>query len=205
MERDAIDRFQRTIDVQLQLLNGIDNKAQRVSQYTVILVGVIFTAVSLIPETNVLSFEHASTAIVLAFLGGITGLIVAIGWSIITYISSVQEYGPDRGFGYDVADGTLDPPLYREALLVSYSDAVARNRLVIDTSAQRFKNALAALMAGIVYVSSAGAMLLIPGGFPIDLLVLVGVTVPTYVVVEKIYREAFLVLQRELPDIDPSP
>lgn len=205
MERDAIDRFQRTIDVQLQLLDGIDNKAQRVSQYTVILVGVIFTAVSLIPETNALSFEHASTAIVFAFLGGITGLIVAIGWSIITYISSVQEYGPDRGFGYDVADGTLDPPLYREALLVSYSDAVARNRLVIDTNAQRFKNALAALMAGIVYVSAAGAMLLIPGGFPIDLIVLVGVTVPTYVVVEKIYREAFLVLQRELPDIDPSP
>lgn len=199
---DAINRFERTIDHQIDLLREIDNKAQRVVQYTAVLIGVVFTALSLILRTDNVALADAGPNALASFLTGLGGFLLAICAAIITYLSSVQEYGLAREFGYNVADAVFDDRTYKEAILNSYADAVADNRRVIAVNAQRFGYSLAALFAGIVFSSLGGFFLftsfseLVNFSFGALSTILVGA------VAYGIFTERFLVLEREIPDND---
>lgn len=199
---DAINRFERTIDHQIDLLREIDNKAQRVVQYTAVLIGVIFTALSLILQTDNVALTDAGPNALASFLTGLGGFLFAICAAIITYLSSVQEYGLAREFGYNVADSVFDDQTYKEAILNSYADAVADNRRVIAVNAKRFGYSLAALFAGIVFSSLGGFFLLTSFGAVVNFILGALSTILVAAVAYGIFTERFLVLEREVPDDD---
>lgn len=199
---NAINRFERTIDHQIDLLREIDSKAQRVVQYTAVLIGVIFTAFSLILKTDNVSFAEAGPNALASFSVGLVCFLLAICVAIITYLSSVQEYGLAREFGYNVADSVFDNQTYKQAILNSYADAVADNRRVIAVNAQRFGYSLAALFAGIVFSSLGGLFLLTSFGGLVNFGLGALSTILVAVVALGIYTEQFLMLERDIPDDD---
>ncbi|WP_123623524.1 hypothetical protein [Halorubrum sp. CSM-61] len=199
---NAINRFERTIDHQIDLLREIDNKAQRVVQYTAVLIGVLFTAISLIPETDSVSLADGGLIATISFLIGLGGFLLAICAAIITFLSSVQEYGLAREFGYNVSDEVFDDQTYKQAILNSYADAVAENRRVIAVNAQRFGYSLAALFVGIVFSSLAGFLFLTSFSLRINVSLVGVATILVAVVTYGIFTERFLVLERDLPSDD---
>lgn len=50
---DALDRYERMIDVQIQTLNGIDNKAEYLTRYLAILIALLFTGASFVLDIGV--------------------------------------------------------------------------------------------------------------------------------------------------------
>lgn len=145
---DSLDRFERTIDVQISLMNELDEKASNVVRYTALLLGGIFTALSLLPRSDAVSLDSVGPLPTIVFLLGTASLVVAIVAAIITYLSSVQEYGPDPAYGDNVADRAIQSPDYEAVLLSGYTRAVDNNRRVIDVNARRFRWSLLALLVG---------------------------------------------------------
>jgi hypothetical protein len=194
---DSLNRFERTLDVQIDLINEIDNKASNVVRYTVILIGAIFTGVSVIPRSGVVSLDDIGSLPRFLFFIGVISLIIAVCSSIITYLSNVQYYGPDPAYGQNVADKDISSPEYEEVLLSGYSDAVEANRQVIDTNARRFRWSLASLFFGIVYSALAGGIVAV-NTVPWGEVVIVGIV--TMIAIPSLYMiitEEFLVLERK--------
>lgn len=199
---DSLDRFERTIDIQIDLINEIDNKASNVVRYTVVLIGGIFAGISVIPQSGAVSLGDIATIPQIMFFVGITSLVVAICASIITYLSSVQYYGPDPAYGRNVANQDIMSPNYEKLLLNGYSSAVEANRRVIDTNARRFRWSLGALFVGIVYTALAGGIVAINAANWAELVVAVVITMVTIPTLYKIYKEEFLVLERKTENND---
>lgn len=193
---DALDRFERTINTQLALLSKIDDKAANVVRYTSLLIGVLFTALTLAAQSKSLSLHDVAPLPSALFFVGTTSLLVAICVAIITYLSSVQEYGPDASYGYNVAGGDIQTPDYEMLLLVGYADAVKDNMDVIDANALRFRWALSSLLVGVVYTSLAGGIVVHDLPASAEWVISTVVTAFVGFVVYKIYAEDFLVLER---------
>lgn len=155
---DSLDRYERTIDAQLELITAIDKKAANVVRYTSLLVGAVFTALSVVSRSTALSLGDVRILPRLTFYVGVVALVLAICVAIVTYVSSVREYGPDPSYGHAVAGGVVERPEYENVLLTGYADAVRDNREVIDANARRFRWSLAALLVGIVYSVLAGVL-----------------------------------------------
>jgi|GEM_PF-2953384 len=194
---DSLNRFERTIDVQISLMNELDEKASNVVRYTALLLGGIFTALSLLPRSDAVSLDSVGTLPTVVFLIGTASLVVAIVAAIITYLSSVQEYGPDPAYGDNVADGDIQSPDYETVLLYGYTSAVDNNRRVIDVNARRFRWSLLALLVGIVYSASAGGLLVVNQPPVVEVLLLGVVSMFVAPVGYSIYAEEFLVLDRK--------
>lgn len=194
---DSLDRFERTIDVQISLMNELDEKASNVVRYTALLLGGIFTALSLLPRSDAVSLDSVGPLPTIVFLVGTASLVVAIVAAIITYLSSVQEYGPDPAYGDNVADRAIQSPDYEAVLLSGYTSAVDNNRRVIDVNARRFRWSLLALLVGIVYSASAGGLLVINQPPFVEFLLLGTVSMFVAPIGYSIYAEEFLVLDRK--------
>lgn len=195
---DALDRFERTLDVQLALLSDIDGKAANVFRYTSLLLGVVFAALSLLSRSEVVSLSAVNLLPKLSFFVGVVGLVGAICAAILTYLSSVREYGPEAVYGYTVADGDVESPDYERSLLAGYADAVKNNRVVIDVNALRFRWALVGLLVGIVYSALAGGLVALVAPPWFEVLVIATVTALVIPAVYGIYTEDFLVIERKL-------
>jgi hypothetical protein len=194
---DSLDRFERTLDIQIDLINEIDDKASNIVRYTVVLIGAIFAGLSVIPQSGVVSLGDVGPLPTILFFIGFISLVVAICSSIITYLSSVQHYGPDPAYGRNVANRDITSPDYEAVLLNGYADAVEANRRVIDINARRFRWSLGALFAGIVYAALAGGIVAINTASWVELVIAAIVTMITIPILYKIYKEEFLVLERK--------
>ncbi|PCR88674.1 hypothetical protein [Natrinema ejinorense] len=194
---DAIERYERTIDHQIALLDGIDDKAQKVVQYTGAVLGLVLTAISIIPRVEGITFGDIPLASQTTLILGIFALLGAIALGMITYLSSVIEYGLGGEFGHSVAAGDIESPVYEEVILNSYSTTVENNREVINTNAIRFRWTLEALITGIALLVLSGLYFL----FQVPLLHAVGVAILYSLLLGRlllyIHREEFLVLDRE--------
>lgn len=193
---DSLDRYERTIDAQLDLITAIDEKAANVVRYTTLLVGAIFTALSVVSRSSVLSLHEIRVLPRLTFYVGVVALVVAISVAIVTYVSSVREYGPDPSYGYAVAEGLVETPQYEDVLLTGYADAVRDNGTVIDTNARRFRWALIALLVGIVYSVLSGVLVTLEQTISVKVSLIAVTTMGVASVAYRIYEEGFLVLQR---------
>ncbi len=197
---DALDRYERTLDAQLALLGDIDDKAANVVRYTPLLVGVIFTALSLASHSTMVSLSGVGVLSRAAFLVGLAGFVTAICAATVTYTSSVKDYGPDAEYGYTVARGDVNSPIYERVLLVGYASAVSKNRDVINANARRFRWAIVGLLVGVLYSSLAGALTVLGGSRWVTVGVTLVVTLAATYFTYSISTEYFLVLDRGVSD-----
>lgn len=160
-EADAIDRFERMVQTQIDTLEGIDDKAAHVTRFVVLLLGVVFTGLSLIPRFGGGRAGIDSVVVVVTIAVGMAGLLGSLGFAVVTFLSSAFEYGPDETICDYMAEYQVRTDEYTSVLLRSYSEAVRRNRRVVRTNARRFRNSLASLLVGGVSFALGGAFLVL--------------------------------------------
>ena len=160
-ETDAIDRFERMVDTQIETLEGIDDKAAHVTRFVVLLLGVVFTGLSLVPLFGGGRAGIDSIVAVVTAAVGVAGLLGSLGFAVVTFLSSAFEYGPDETICDYIAEHRVQTDEYTSVLLRSYSEAVRRNRTVVRTNARRFRNSLASLLVGSVSFALGGAFLVL--------------------------------------------
>ena len=195
-ERDLLERYDEMVLIQIETIDGIDEKAASVSRLVGLLGGLVLTAVSVAATVELVALSE-TTAVAFSMLGaGIVALFVSLVFAIITYLSSKFRYGPTADLGEFVADHPVDRHEYREFLLRTYSSALRENKRVVDTNATRFKWCLASLLAGLIFLFAAGILFVIPTTFKYEIIFLLIITGKTVVLTTYIAREEYLTLDR---------
>ncbi|WP_135852325.1 hypothetical protein [Halorussus salinus] len=140
------------LDVQVSTLNGIDDKSARLISFVGVLLGVIATVARIVPRmADGDSFIDSGTvAGGVALVVGVAGLLVALVYATITYLSTQFDYG----LSADVADALaredeVRPETYRTIVLRAYADSIRENKPIISRNAKRFRYALAALVGAL--------------------------------------------------------
>ena len=150
---DALDRYERMVDVQIEALHGIDDKAEYLTRYVTILIALAFTGASFFADEVV--DDPLSTPAVIALSIGVGALLVSLFFAILTYLSSVFRYGPKRDFALDIANQDFGPKTYSELMLRAYRIAIYENLRVVRRNSKRFKTALTSLLIGVLFLAAA--------------------------------------------------
>ena len=145
-ELDLLNRYDQMIATQIEIINGIDDKAAFTGRLIGLLGGLILTAISVVAGTDTIESSVPTAASLVLLAIGVLALFVSLVLAIITYLSSKFAYGPTAGLGKFMAEHQVDPQQYRDALLDGYSEAIVDNRRVVQRNARRFKYCLTALL-----------------------------------------------------------
>jgi hypothetical protein len=160
--RDAVDRSERTLDQQIELINGIDNKAEHITRLIALVIGLVFSVLSLTLQNQGLQFEIPPVPTLLAFGAGIALLLLSMGAAIITYLSSKFKIGlhPSVGRLLSNPDYQTDNREHLRRTLGTYAYNLEQNRKVIEANSYRFRWSLLFLLTGIFFLSIAGTLYL---------------------------------------------
>ena len=170
-ETDAIDRFERMVETQIDTLEGIDDKAAHVTRFVALLLGVVFTGLSLVPRFGGATADLDSRVAVLTLFVGVIALVSSLGLAIVTFLSSVFEYGPDEELGNSLANYQITSQRYESILLRSYYSAIRKNKRVLRINARRFRNSLATLLVGVTSLTLSGTLLVMNLGLVVEIAV----------------------------------
>lgn len=158
---DSLDRFERVLDQQLSAINDIDQKAEHVTKFVTLVLGVVLSVASVLSRINPVTFDPGPVTIV-AFSASIIGLVGAVAGAIITYQSSRIRVGFHHEAARTVANVNLQRKQYNELVLRAYADAIEQNRDVLDTNATRFRYTLGSLFFGVSYLAITPLLYIIP-------------------------------------------
>lgn len=162
---DAADRLERAMDTQVQIIEGIDSKAEHVTRLIALLLGILFSVISLVTQLRETPFAPPPPAILGAFVIGVGSLLVSMGTGIVTYLSSQYKIGLDDDVGEFLSDASVSTglPEHLRNVLGTYAFVIGQNRQVIEVNVVWFRLSLLFLLVGVQFVSLAG--LLYVGGF----------------------------------------
>ena len=193
-EVDLIDRYEHMVDIQIQTLDGLDDKASTLLRIEALILGVLLTGVSIITETNQISVELSFGIIWL--LVGFIALLTSMALAMFTHLSSRFRYGPSRHLGQFMASNRVPPQDYRNLLLDGYSAAVGDNREVVRINAARFRNTLEAALVGLISFGFATLLLVANlNSFWLDLVIsVIGIFIAIFAV-DYIHREDYITLE----------
>lgn len=175
--QDAIDRFERMLDVQVSTLDGIDTKAARLISFVGVLLGVIATAARVVPSvgSNGGFIHHGSIAGAFALVVGVIGLLASLVYATVTYLSTKFDYGLSANIADALAgEDEVHRRTYRTVVLRAYADSIRENKPVVDQNARRFRYALAALVGALFSFMFSAGYYLIRLPEPVELLTAFG-------------------------------
>lgn len=173
--QDAINRFERMLDIQVSTLDGIDNKSARLISFVGVLLGVIATAARILPSMagDGDFIDHGSIAGAFALTVGVIGLLISLVYATITYLSTQFDYGLNANIADSLArEDDVQRQTYRTVVLRAYADSLRENKPVINQNARRFRYALAALVGALFSLMFSVGYYLIRLPDPIELLTL---------------------------------
>lgn len=155
---DTADRFERTIDHQIQLIDGIDNKAEHVTRLLGILIGAILSVLAVGVRINNGKIEPPNTPLFIMFVFGVLSLILAMAFSIITYLSSRFKIGLHYRPANLLSQGDYDvvDRKHYKRIIGTYGYALEKNKDVIEVNSKRFRRALVFLLIGVIFLSGSG-------------------------------------------------
>lgn len=158
---DAADRLERVIDTQLATLDGIDTKAEHVTRLVAVLLSVLLTIVSVAVRIDGIDAGTPHAPVVVAFVGGVGSLLLALIGGIVTYLSSRVKMGLHENVGHVSSNPTYETneTKHHRRVLGSYARAIEQNRGVLETNARRFRLTLVCLMIGVSLLSVAVSLL----------------------------------------------
>lgn len=155
-EEDLMNRYESMVQTQIETLSDIDDKAARTLRVITLLLGVLFTGVSI----SVQYFHESGEQILLVQLvlvgAGFVFLLVSLGYASITYLSSVFKYGPTEKLGAVMAEYEVGAQDYRNHMLGAYSDIISQNRMVVRNNSRRFRRTMVLLLVGLVFLFLGG-------------------------------------------------
>lgn len=115
------DEARTVLDHQIEILADIDQKAMRTVRFTALLLGILFSAVNVAPET----FEFN----LWLRIGGAL-LLGSLVSAVVTYTASYPELGPGPAYLDDVLSQPKDETRWRIEMLRSYADWMHENDVV---------------------------------------------------------------------------
>lgn len=160
--KDTADRFERTIDHQIQIINEIDSKAEHITRLLGVLIGAILSVVAVALRINEGELNPPNTPLLLHFIIGIALLLFSMLASIITYLSSRFKIG----IHYRPAnllsqtDYEIDSETHYRRVIGTYGYNLEKNKKVIETNSARFRLSLVSIFAGVLFLSGAGLALI---------------------------------------------
>ncbi|USZ67632.1 hypothetical protein NGM10_12955 [Halorussus salilacus] len=194
---DAADRLERAIDTQISIINGIDNKAEHITRLVGILVGLVFSVLSLVSNLDGIEISTTTVPTEIAFTLGILSLLVAMGAAIVTYLSSRFRVGLDYTVGYYLSESDeTDFRTHVQRVLGSYGEIIEENKRVIEVNSRRFRRTLYFLLVGVLFLSTAGILHLGDFTKQVDWAGLVGTTLLAVAVAWYILTGKYLTLSR---------
>lgn len=195
-EQDLLRRYEKMVQTQISTLNGIDDKAAYVARLVGILAGLILSATSLAVRTQEITVSINTSAVFVLLGLSVGALFVSLVYAIITYLSSKFEYGPSAEMGEYMSNYKVKEQQYKDVLLRGYSDAIKQNRRVVVTNARRFERCLAAFLAGLLFLFSAGALLILSTSLTTEIIISLIFVGGAGWLVRYILREEYLTLER---------
>lgn len=174
--KDSANRLERSLDIQDRIISDIDQKAQSTIRILGVILGLIFTGLSILSETDLISNSSSNVAIKAGFLVGIALLIASMAFAIITYLSSKYKIGlnPIVGDLFSRRDFKTDQTEHLRRVNGAYGFNVRVNRRVIEVNSQRFRRTLFCLLAGILVLSVTGLLFVENVGQGLSKIALVG-------------------------------
>lgn len=162
---DAANRLERAMDTQIQILEGIDNKAEHATRLIALLIGIVFSVISLVTQIGRTPLSPRSFFVLVAFGLGITGLLVAMGTAIITYLGSQYKIGLHDDVGWILSDASyaIQMPEHIRNVLGTYAYVIGQNRRVIVSNIFWFRLTLLFLLYGMMFIALSGFLYV--GGF----------------------------------------
>lgn len=195
---DTANRLQRSIDVQIRTIEGIDDKAEHVTRLLGVLLGVVLTVLSLGLRAESLQLSAADFPTWLAFGVGVGSLLLSMTAAIITYLNSRFLVGLDERAGNLLSDPAFETNRERHLhrLVGSYSYIIEINRAVIRANSRRFRRTLVLLLVGVVFLSTAAILFVGRFGTSTQWILLVIVTAATAGVSWYILTGNYLTVER---------
>lgn len=157
---DTANRLERSIDIQHEIISDIDQKAEHVTRLLGIVLGLLFTGLSIISQIDAVSLEDPTLATEIAFIGGVVLLLLSMSAAIITYLSSKYKIGLDPVVGRTFSNPNFSPDYEQHLRMVNgaYDYNIRVNRRVIEQNSKRFRYALYFLLVGLFSLSAAGTL-----------------------------------------------
>lgn len=201
-EEDLMSRYEAMVQTQVQTLSDIDDKAARTLRIITLLLGALFTAISI----SIQYFQNSGkslTALQLVLFGaGFGSLLISTGYACITYLSSKFEHGPTEELGKIMAEYEVDPQDYRNNMLDVYSNIIQRNRKVVRSNARRFRRTMLFLLIGLLYLFVAGTSVTLDLSHGVNILVTVFTSLGVLALCHFIEEEEYLTLEWQYSDDD---
>lgn len=201
-EFDAIDRYERMIDVQIDVLDGINDRAKHLARLVGVLLGIVLTALSLLPEFESVGVRGTSTMAALAVAVG--GLLSSLVFAAVTYLGSNFEYGASPVVARYFAATDLSGDEYASVMLNAYAEVIPRNERVVAANARRFRNGLASLFVGLSALSVAVLLVVAGPELWFERAVVLVTVVGTGALLWYVLGEEYLTLQNKRTANDPK-
>jgi len=155
---DAADRLERAMDTQIQILEGIDSKAEHVTRLVAILLGILFSVISFVTQLRQAPTTSPPFPVFASFAIGVGSLLVSMGAAIVTYLSSQYKIGLHEDVGDVLSDASYSAALaeHIRSVLGTYPFVLGQNRRVIEANVFWFRVTLLFLLFGVLFVSLSG-------------------------------------------------
>lgn len=165
---DSLSRYERILDVQINLLGDVDSKAEHLTRFAGLLIGVLLTGLSVIGKLDNVGLSIFSTEAQVFFIIGIGSLLISLFFAIFTYLNSSFMYGPSAKTGRYIANTDVDEDEYTSLILGAYADAIEKNHPVLEENFRRFRNALLGLVESLVFFSGTIVLIVANGNQNIE-------------------------------------
>jgi hypothetical protein len=201
-EEDLIDRYESMVQTQVKTLSDIDDKAAKTLRIISVILGVLFTAVSV----SIRYFQNSSESItnlqIVLFGAGFLFLLSSMGYASITYLSSVFKYGPTEELGSIMSKYEVGPQDYRNNLLDAYSNIIQTNRKVVRNNARRFRRTMLFLLIGLFFLFAGGVSVALRLTAGVNVLLIFFTSLGSLALTHYIEEEEYLTLEWQVDGDD---
>lgn len=152
-EEDLLDRYDRMVQTQLEILNGIDEKAATTMRLVSILLGLLLAGAAVVVDLNS-AVSRTRNPVAGLWIGiGMLWFLVSLTIALLTYVSSRVLHGPREELGEILTEYTVTETDYSTHLLLGYTRAIRYNRAIIRRNSRWFRHSLQALLFAMLSVS----------------------------------------------------
>lgn len=202
VKEDLADRYQDMLDSQLSAIENFDTKAWRVARLVGILLGVLFTGVSVFSAEVTVQLTVDYLPVIVAVGVGVSALVVSLVFAALCILSTTAGFGLRVELADALNEGDVDDEDYPGLVTKSYSKNIKNNIKVMRAKGRRLRYALSALVVGVLTLSTGGVLLFVTLRYWVQLGFLTAVGTLIVGILYYILTMQYSVLENEEEDDD---
>lgn len=196
-EIDLLNRYESMVETQIETLNGIDEKAARIMRIIPLLLGGFLTAFSILITVDGIRVSDSGPVPLIVLAVGLGTLLLSLGYSVVTYLGSVFEFGPTVELGRFMSKYQVGEQEYRDRLLNGYSNSIQNNRQVVNANSRRFRRSLLSFLCSMTLVSAGITGVVVDLSTQSNLVLTFLLVLGLIGLIEYVEQEEYLTLERQ--------